>query len=231
VAGAEAVEFAEALDIVEAGRLSVDRNAGKMQRGVKQHRGVAVGKHEPIAVRPVRRFRIVAQDAGPKLIAHRRARLMGAPARPDCAFSTASRARVRMVSIARRSISSSTHAAAQGSRDPDRADELMPHDKICLLDLALHLCRWLSAREARAIAQDAAAIFGEISQSVARRGAINSLGHIRSTITGSIAHSRGEISAGYTTVRPAVRAPGVRRASSTCDVPRMCITFSPATRR
>ena len=47
---------------------------GEMEHGPEQHRGVTVGEHEPIAVRPDRVLRIEAHDAVPDRINQRRER-------------------------------------------------------------------------------------------------------------------------------------------------------------
>src|SRR5262249_54818917 len=81
-----AVELAEVTDILEGYRrvteffvIDIDRlGAGEMEHGPKQHRGVAVREHEPIAVGPNRVLRIEAHDAIPERVhqwreRHRRA--------------------------------------------------------------------------------------------------------------------------------------------------------------
>ena len=80
VAGALAVELAEALDVVERDRqlaqplvLRVHRlHAGEMQHGVEQHRGVAVGEHEAVAVGPDGVVGIEAEEVLPQAVDHRR---------------------------------------------------------------------------------------------------------------------------------------------------------------
>src|SRR4029450_11485366 len=77
-----AVELAEVADVLEGYPrvpesfvLGVDRlGAGEMEHGPEQHRGVAVRKHEPIAVGPDRVLRIEAQDAIPERVYQRRER-------------------------------------------------------------------------------------------------------------------------------------------------------------
>jgi len=73
VAGALAVELAEALDVVELdGQLTqpfvlrVDGlDGGQVQERVEQHRRVAARQHEAVAVRPDRIIGIEAQEALP----------------------------------------------------------------------------------------------------------------------------------------------------------------------
>ena len=82
MARALAAELAEPLDIVERDRrlaerlvLGIDRlDAGQMQHGVQQHRRVAVGEHEAVAVRPDRIVRVETQKVLPQRIGHRRQR-------------------------------------------------------------------------------------------------------------------------------------------------------------
>ena len=82
------VELAEALDVVERDRqlaqalvLRVDRlHAGQVQQGVEQHRGVADGQHEAVAVRPDRVLGIEAEESLPEAVddgrhGHRRSRV------------------------------------------------------------------------------------------------------------------------------------------------------------
>ena len=108
MAGAGAVELAEALDGVERHRrlaerlvVGVDRlDAGQVQERVEQHRGVADRQHEAVAVRPDRLLGIVAQEALPEAC---RPPARGPSARrggPEFAACTASIASVRMVLIA-----------------------------------------------------------------------------------------------------------------------------------
>ena len=71
MARAAAVQLAELLDLVErhgqlAGRLALGvelLDAGQVQRGVEQHRGMAARQHEAIAAGPQRMLGIVAQHA------------------------------------------------------------------------------------------------------------------------------------------------------------------------
>ena len=54
-------------------RLGVDRlHAGEMQHRIEQHRGVAVGQHEAVAIGPDRIVRIEAQEMLPQRVNHRR---------------------------------------------------------------------------------------------------------------------------------------------------------------
>ena len=84
VAGGDAAQLTKLLDVVQADRRRAvgPLDAGQEQQGVEQHRGMAVGEHEPVAVRPVRMVRIVAQEAPPEGVghwrqAHRRAGVAG----------------------------------------------------------------------------------------------------------------------------------------------------------
>jgi hypothetical protein len=61
VAGGAAAELAEVLQVVEAQVV-----AGQMQQRVEQHRAVAVGQHEAVAVRPFRVGRVVLQVVSPQ---------------------------------------------------------------------------------------------------------------------------------------------------------------------
>jgi hypothetical protein len=80
MAGAGAVELAEALDRVERHRglaerlvVGVDRlDAGQVQQRIEQHRGVADREDEAVAVRPDRLLRVEAQVALPEGIGDRR---------------------------------------------------------------------------------------------------------------------------------------------------------------
>ena len=77
VAGGTRAELAEILQIVD--RQVV---AGQVQQRVDQHRAMAVGKHETVAVRPFRVGRVVPQVAAPQHFgdfghAHRRAGVAG----------------------------------------------------------------------------------------------------------------------------------------------------------
>jgi len=67
VAGRAAAPLPERLEIVEAQVVS-----GEVQQGVQQHARVAGGEHEPVAVRPRRVGRVVAQMAGEEGVGHRR---------------------------------------------------------------------------------------------------------------------------------------------------------------
>jgi len=60
VARGLAVQLAEALQVID--RKVV---AGEMQQSIDQHRTVAVGQHETVAIRPLRIGRIVPQVFGP----------------------------------------------------------------------------------------------------------------------------------------------------------------------
>jgi hypothetical protein len=90
VPGGLAVELAEVLELLEGQRrLVVDLavlvdvlDAGEVDERVQEHRGVAVGEHEPVAVRPQRVRRVVVQEPVPHGVrdrgqAHRRARVPG----------------------------------------------------------------------------------------------------------------------------------------------------------
>src|SRR6266853_6900017 len=46
-------------------------NASEMQQRVQQHRGVSIGEHEAIAIRPDRIFRVIAQKLLPQAIGYR----------------------------------------------------------------------------------------------------------------------------------------------------------------
>ncbi len=82
MAGAFAAELPKPLDIVERDRgliemliLCIDGlHAGEMQQRVEQHRGMAIGKNEAIAVGPDRIIWIEAQKILPKRVGHRRQR-------------------------------------------------------------------------------------------------------------------------------------------------------------
>jgi hypothetical protein len=82
MARALAVDLAELLDVIEGDRglaqaliFGVDRrDAGQVQQGIEQHRGMAVGQHEAVAVRPDRIRGIEAQEALPQRVGHRRQR-------------------------------------------------------------------------------------------------------------------------------------------------------------
>ena len=65
--GGLAAELAETLELLDRQRV-----AGQMQQRVQQHRAVAVGEHEAVAVRPVRVCRVVL--AGSRATAPRRCR-------------------------------------------------------------------------------------------------------------------------------------------------------------
>ena len=75
-----AADLAETLDVVERDRrlagtlvFGVNRlDAGEMQHRIEQHRGVPIGQHETIAVRPDRIVRIKPQEMLPQRINHRR---------------------------------------------------------------------------------------------------------------------------------------------------------------
>ena len=77
-----AVELAEMADVVERDRrlaqalvLGVHRlGAGQMQHRPQQHRGMAVGQHEAVAIRPDRILRIEAHDPVPQRVDQRRQR-------------------------------------------------------------------------------------------------------------------------------------------------------------
>ncbi len=78
--GADPVQLAEALDVVEADRRPAQHLAvpvspldpGQVDQAVEQHRGVAAGQYEAVAVGPKRRLGIVAVEAGPQGVGHRR---------------------------------------------------------------------------------------------------------------------------------------------------------------
>ena len=79
MAGRDAVELAEILDVVEAHRrtigdaLPVDApHLGQVQQRIEQHRGVAGRQHEAVAVGPQRIGRVVAQKLLPQRIGDRR---------------------------------------------------------------------------------------------------------------------------------------------------------------
>ena len=62
MAGGLRSPLAEALQLIHRHL----RIAGEMQQRIEQHRRVAGGEHEAIAILPVRRFRIVAHELGPE---------------------------------------------------------------------------------------------------------------------------------------------------------------------
>ena len=74
-----AAELPEILDVVERhGRRRKNFASGsdfmdarQIQQGIEQHRGVSIGEHEAVAVRPERIFRIVAQKLLPQRIGDR----------------------------------------------------------------------------------------------------------------------------------------------------------------
>jgi hypothetical protein len=77
VTGGLRVPLAERLEVVDG-----DVVAGQVQQRVDQHRAVAVGEHEAIAVRPARVGRVVTQQVVPQHLgdvghAHRGARVTG----------------------------------------------------------------------------------------------------------------------------------------------------------
>ena len=80
VAGAAAVQLAEALDRLQRHRrlaqglvVLADRlHAGQVQQRVQQHRGVAGREHEAVAVGPDRVLRVEAQELLPQAVGHRR---------------------------------------------------------------------------------------------------------------------------------------------------------------
>jgi hypothetical protein len=67
VARRDAAPLAEGLQIIER-----DGVAGQVQERVEQHAGVARAQDEPVAIRPVRVGRGVAQEACPEDVRHRR---------------------------------------------------------------------------------------------------------------------------------------------------------------
>ena len=75
-----AVDFTEMFDVVERDCeltetlvLIVDRlYASQMQHCINEHRGVSVGQHEAVAIRPDRILRIETQETLPQCINHRR---------------------------------------------------------------------------------------------------------------------------------------------------------------
>ena len=80
MAGRAAAPLAEVFDLFERQRRLVEHfavgvdfaHAGQVDQRVEQHRGVAAGEDEAIAVRPERRGRVVAQVLRPQLIGDRR---------------------------------------------------------------------------------------------------------------------------------------------------------------
>ena len=81
VAGARAVELPKILDVFQRDRQSLLQpivvlgyfpHAGQVQDRIQQHRRMAARQDEPIAARPHRLRRVVAQIVLPKLIGHRR---------------------------------------------------------------------------------------------------------------------------------------------------------------
>ena len=79
---ASAADLPKPLDVVERDRgltetlvFGIDRlHAAEMQQRVEQHRGMPIGQHEAVAVRPDRIVGIEAQKILPKRIGHRRQR-------------------------------------------------------------------------------------------------------------------------------------------------------------
>jgi hypothetical protein len=73
MSGCPTFELAEVADVIERNRGMAQRlvvgihrlRPREMEHGPEQHRGVTVGEHEPIAVRPDRVLRIKAHDAVP----------------------------------------------------------------------------------------------------------------------------------------------------------------------
>ena len=72
VARRHAVELAKILDVVEADGGSISdaaaldaAHAGEVQKGIEQHRGVAGGQDEAVAVRPQRIGRVITQESLP----------------------------------------------------------------------------------------------------------------------------------------------------------------------
>ena len=63
----QAAPLAEALDLLQRQVI-----AGQVEQRVEQHRPVARGQDEAVAVRPRRVRRVVAQEAGPEDVGHRR---------------------------------------------------------------------------------------------------------------------------------------------------------------
>ena len=104
MAGAEASQLAEEADVVQRhGRLVGAPafgiglfHAADVQRGVEQHRGMAAGEDEAVAIGPLRLGRIVAEDLVEKHVGGR-GRAMGVPGCPLLAACTASIASVRIV--------------------------------------------------------------------------------------------------------------------------------------
>ena len=82
MAGAFAADLPKPLDIVERDRGLIETlvfgidgfHAAEMQQRVEQHRGMAIGKDEAIAVGPDRVIRIEAQKILPERVGHRRQR-------------------------------------------------------------------------------------------------------------------------------------------------------------
>jgi hypothetical protein len=82
MARALAPELPEAPDVVQRDRRLAQRlilrihglDAREVQQAVEQHRGVPGREHEPIAVRPDRVLRVVAQEALPQAVRDRRHR-------------------------------------------------------------------------------------------------------------------------------------------------------------
>ena len=82
MAGASAADLPKPLDIVERDRGLIETlvfgidglHAAEMQQRVEQHRGMAIGKDEAIAVGPDRVIRIEAQKILPERVGHRRQR-------------------------------------------------------------------------------------------------------------------------------------------------------------
>ena len=73
MAGRARAPLAERLELLER-----DVVAGQVEERVEEHRGVAGGQDEPVAVRPVRMRRGVAQEARPEDVGHRRGAHRGA---------------------------------------------------------------------------------------------------------------------------------------------------------
>ena len=96
MAGRLRVQLAEVLQLLHRQLV-----AGQMQQRVQQHRAVAVGQHEAVAVEPARVGRIVAQVPATRAPRAISAMPIGMPGWPELAFWTASMASTRMASAMR----------------------------------------------------------------------------------------------------------------------------------
>ncbi len=79
MARTDAVQAPEGFDVVETDRLASEAFAvaihrvhpRQVQKGIKQHRGMAGRQDKPVAIGPLRILRRVPQEAGPQRVDHR----------------------------------------------------------------------------------------------------------------------------------------------------------------